>query len=118
MKYFIPVILSLMTLLIVVQAGKLAGLWNYTFWQPKYEDAKREVFTHTTSFVQGMTQDFNAAKLQYHTTQDEDVKNAIRSMVLHRAGQIDNSLLPLDLETWIKELKNPQGVEATYYGKH
>lgn len=97
-------VVAILSLFVITQIGNGVGLWNYTFWKPKYEDAKREVFTHTNSFVHGTIQDMNAARIDY-AKGNVETRRAIRSMVLHRAGQIDNNLLPYDLKVWIINLK-------------
>lgn len=77
----------------------------YRFWAPKMENAKREVFENTQSYVQGKISYLSQMRLDYESTMDMGQKQALRRMILTEAAQVDNSKLPADLRGFILRLK-------------
>ena len=64
----------------------------YRFWAPKIEDARREVFEQTQSYVQGKNTYIARLRLQYEMA-DGSKKSALRGLVLSEAATIDNNKL-------------------------
>jgi len=77
----------------------------YRFWAPKQENAKREVFENTQSYVQGKTEYLSRLRYEYQSLPAGPQKDAMRTMILSEASTVDNSKLPADLQGFIQQLK-------------
>lgn len=75
----------------------------YRFWAPKQENARREVFENTQSYVQGKTDYINALRLDYQGAEGVQ-KEALRRTILTEAGNVDISSLPVDLRSFVASL--------------
>ena len=82
-------------------AGNAMGFWSYQFWAPRQEQVRREVFEQTKSYRDGTRRDFDNLYLQYETEKDPDAKNAILSVIRHRAFGVDSNLLPNNIRNLI-----------------
>jgi hypothetical protein len=102
---------SFLALIVIYGLGFLAtggDLAIYKFWAPKQENAKRQVFEQTQSYVEGKREYLTRLRLEYETA-DEGHKAALREMILSEAANVDLSKLPPDLVSFIQSLKNNQG---------
>ena len=87
------------------------NLAHYSFWAPKQENARREVFEQTKAFQQGTIQELSKMYLQYSdptTTQNQ--KDALASVALHQTADFDIESLREknpQLSSWINSLRNP-----------
>jgi hypothetical protein len=79
-------------------------LLTYKFWAPKQENARRQVFEQTQSYVQGKVEYITRLRYQYAGA-DGAQKSALRTLILDEASTIDNSKLPPDLQAFIDTLK-------------
>ncbi len=85
------------------------------FWAPRMAAVERQIFVQTPSYVQGMQQELDSYHLDYLKAQskgDTGHMDAIADIVLHRADEIDNSLLSDDLQSWIQHLKAEREAKA------
>ena len=62
-------------------AGRMWGLWNFSFFAPKYENARREVFENSQSYVEGKRQELTK-KYDEWLRSDEQGKATIRIIVM------------------------------------
>src|ERR1700730_7137121 len=77
----------------------------YRFWAPKMENAKREVFENTQSYVQGKTEYIDRLRFQYQQAEPRSSQQAaIRQLIVSEASTIDNSKLPADLQGFIQQM--------------
>jgi len=90
---------------IVVFALQFMGLTSYKFFAPKYEEARREVFENTQSYVEGKRQELVKYRLEYMTTEDEAEKNALKMTILSSTANLDKSLLSYELQTFLRSLE-------------
>lgn len=79
----------------------------YKVFAPKREQVRREVFEQTKSYNQGMIQELQNMQFEYEQT-DKAHRAALRSIILHRAADYDETKLPSDLRTFIAKLKEEQ----------
>lgn len=79
-------------------------LFIYKFWAPKMENAKREVFENTQSYVQGKVEYIGRLRFQYQTAEGPQ-KEALKTLILSEASTVDNTKLPLELQAFIGGLK-------------
>lgn len=97
--------LGLAALAIVLLVAILWGLsaigWtHYRFWAPKYEEARREVFVETPSYVLGKRQFLSRLHHDWKTTDDSSHRAAICASARHEAATIDPEHLTPDLRAW------------------
>ena len=69
----------------------LLGLGYYKFFAPKKENIRREVFEQTQSYVHSRIQDLAKYKEEYDKAEDSQDKDAIRSLILVRFAEFDES---------------------------
>lgn len=81
----------------------------YKAFAPKYEDVRRETFEHSKAFNQGMIQELQNMQFQYEQASPEH-KQALASVILHRAADYDESKMPADLRSFVQGLKREQGL--------
>ncbi len=108
MKAFgIAVVSLILVVLLVVgldQFGFALGLWDVTFWGTRVQNAQRQVFEQTQSYVQGKREYLSRLREQYETA-DDTHKAALKELILSEASNVDNSKLPPDLAAFIQSLK-------------
>lgn len=88
MKKVFYVIASLVTMLALVFGLNYFGLVSFRFFAPKYENAKREVFENTQSFVEGKRQSLTKHYNEWRKSND-DAKSAIRMVVMQEFANFD-----------------------------
>lgn len=102
---FPRVFLGLIVLVIALYGiGFLAtggDLAIYRFWAPKRANAERQVFENTQGYVEGKIEYLNRLRFQYQ----DDPRPSLRIMILTEASTVDNNKLPLDLQSFIQNLK-------------
>ena len=99
------IIIGFILLILLIPFGlKLVGLANYSFFAPKYEEVRREVYENTKSYNDGVIRELQNMMLEYRTSNAEG-KAALKSIVLHRAVDFPNERLPNDVQNFIRELK-------------
>lgn len=79
----------------------------YKFFAPRQEAVRRQVFEQTKSYRQGMIQELQDMQFEYIKASPEH-KDALASLILHRAADFDEDRLPSDLRSFISELKRNQ----------
>lgn len=70
------------------------GLFNLQFWAPKYQDAKRNVFENTNSYVRGNQRDMENLFLAYKVEKDLEAKAAILDTLRHRVNGLPAEQVP------------------------
>ena len=83
---------SLLIISALIFGISLFGLGYYKFFAPKYEDAKRDVFENTKSYLHGVQQDLGKYYFEYQNA-DEEGKAAIKAVIRIRFAEVDESKL-------------------------
>lgn len=78
-------------LVILTFATGLVDLGYFKFFEPKKENIRREVFEQTQSYVHGKLQDLAKYKKEYDEAETQEDKDAIRSVILLRFAEFDES---------------------------
>lgn len=109
MKKEIAAVLGLLLLVFVVCLGLAWAVQGnefflYRYFGPKQEGVRREVFEQTKSYRQGMIQELQNMQFDY-VKADLEHKEALASLILHRAADFPEEDMPADLRTFIQELK-------------
>jgi len=77
----------------------------YKYFAPRQAAVEREVFEETKSYNDGMVQELQNMQFEYAKTTDVKAKDAMASIILHRAAAYDETKLPADLRSFIQDLK-------------
>lgn len=80
-------------------------LVSFKFWAPKMENAKRDVYINTNSYIMGKNETLSNLRMAYQSEDKPARKNALKVMILEQASNVDNSKLDPDLQTFIRDLK-------------
>lgn len=105
-RIFIAVVIFLIMLYglgFVVTGGNLT---IYKFWAPKMADAQRQVFENTQGYIQGKIDTLAQERLAYESADPGSAQQkALRTMIITEASTVDNTKLPLDMQSFIVGLK-------------
>ncbi|HVI41839.1 MAG TPA: hypothetical protein VM577_14405 [Anaerovoracaceae bacterium] len=82
----------------------------YKFFAPREEAVRREVFEQSKAYNEGMAQDLRHMQLEWIKAKPEQ-KAALASIILHQFAGYDTSKLPSDLQLFLNEVKQSQGVQ-------
>ena len=79
----------------------------YKYWAPKMESVRRDVFQQTPSYVQGTVSELYNMMYEYQKTTDQETKEAMASIILHRANEFaaTGNKLPDDLAELVTNLR-------------
>ena len=69
------------------------------------ENANREVFEQTQSYVEGKRQELTKYRLEYMEDKDSTDREAIRRTILSSFANFDENKLPADLQQFLDGLK-------------
>lgn len=76
----------------------------YQFFAPKYEQVRRETFEQSKAYRQGMVQELQNMQFEYAKANDKQ-KDALASVILHRAADVDERIMPPDLRSFVAALR-------------
>ena len=102
-QFFSSIGFILLALLAIV-ALSFFSLYHYQFFGPRFENARRQVFENTQSYVQGKREDLVRYRLQYETEKDSSAKEAIRRTILDDMANVDPSLLTPNQQDFLRSL--------------
>ena len=105
MKYFFIVVVALIGLVALTFFFDAMGIAEVKIFGVKKENARREVFEQTQSYVDGKRQDLLRWKLQYETEKDTVARKALRYTILHSMVGLDESTLSPSLQTFLQEIR-------------
>jgi len=104
MKIFLAIIGLIILSGLAIFGLQMAGLVNYSFFAPKYENVRREVFENTQSYVEGKRQEVVKYKLEYELAETDKEKMAIKYTILQTTANLDLNLLPVQLQSFVLSL--------------
>jgi hypothetical protein len=107
-KIGLSILGTIVALLAVIWVAQGNDFFMYKVFAPKYEAARRQTFEQSKAYNQGMIQELQNMQFQYEQA-DKAHKQALASIILHRAADYDESKLPIDLYQFIQKLKTNQG---------
>lgn len=76
----------------------------YRVFGLRYEQTRREIFEASKAYRQGAVQELQNMRFEYEQA-SKDHKQALASIILHRAADYDPEILPTDLRQFIDGLK-------------
>ena len=77
----------------------------FKVFAPKYEQVRRETFEQSKAYNQGMIQELQNMQFEYIKA-DHKHKEALSSVILHRAADYPIDKMPAELRAFINDLKN------------
>jgi hypothetical protein len=83
------------------------GLISYKFFGPKWEDARRDVYENTNSFVKGKLADTNKHMLEWKRSTDPVERNALKYTISQNLIDFDEDKYckSVELKAFIKKMK-------------
>ena len=78
------------------------------YFAPRYEAVRRETFEQSKAYRQGMVQELQNMQFAYEQADDAH-KAALADIILHRAADVDQTILPPDLYNFVAQLKREKG---------
>lgn len=103
MKTFLYGVLGFVGILALVFGLSYFGLVNFIFFATKYENAKREVYENTQSFIEGKRQSVTKYYDQWRKAGSIE-KNAIRSLVIQEFANFNLEYLMPQQKMWYEEI--------------
>jgi hypothetical protein len=103
-------ILAFISIIIIVGALDLGFGWFGVFKTKtigkQQQNANREVFKETQSYVDGMAQELSNLKFEYDKATEDIDKKAIENKIRHDFADFnENNLQSEDLRTWLKTIR-------------
>ena len=68
------------------------------------ESVKTDIYRENKSYVEGTVRDLRELHVDYVKANDSQ-KESLRSLILHRANELDWERLPVDVREFLKELR-------------
>ena len=99
------VLLGIVVILGLTWAGQGNDFFMFKVFAPKYEQVRRETFEQTKSYNQGMIQELQNMRFDYVKTDNQQQRDALASIMLHRAADYPEDKMPNDLRSFIADLK-------------
>ena len=99
---------------VVLAASVIFGLpWAFTgnslalfrTFAPKFEQVRRDTFEQSKAYRQGMVQELQNMQFQYEQASPSH-KAALRSVILHRAADVPDDALTVDLRIFVAQLRS------------
>lgn len=84
------------------------GLQMQRYFSPKVEAVRRQTFEQSKAYNQGMVQELQNMQFSYAQATDAQ-KDALASVILHRAADYDENEMPPDLRVFIRDLRRERG---------
>jgi hypothetical protein len=95
---------SVVLILLLTWAIQGNDFFMYQYFGPRYEQTRREIFEQSKAYNQGMQQELSNMQFEYYKASPEH-KQALASIILHRAADFDETRLTPDLRAFITQLK-------------
>lgn len=99
-------VLVLMALVAVTWVVQGNDFFLYKTFAPKYEQVRHDTFKQSQAYNDGMANELYKMRSEYASAKDDQTRDAIADMILHRASQYDTTRLPRDLQAFIIKLRN------------
>jgi len=105
MKEILATLLAIILLIVLGWGLVVNDFFMTKTFAPKYEQVRREVFEQSKAYNQGMIQELQNMQFEYIKA-DDNHKQALASIILHRAADFDENKLPYDLKQFIQNLRS------------
>ena len=96
-------VIIVITIIALLFGGNALGLWSYSVFAPKRENARREVFENTQSFVEGKRQSLTKYYNEFRKA-DAVEKEVLRMLILQDFANFDINKLNATQRGWYNEI--------------
>ena len=83
--------------------GPYLNLQVQRMWGTELESVKTDIYRENKSYVEGTVRELRALRVDY-VKADDSQKEALASLIIHRANELDTDRLPLDVRNFLKEI--------------
>lgn len=98
------VFISIIAFVALVFGGNYLAYQNDAFFMPKRESLRRDVMLNSRAYNEGMNIRLSSLHLQYTQAKTDDERDAIKGLVRVEVGAVDRSLLPLDIQAFLRQI--------------
>lgn len=105
LKYIGYGLAGLLVIFMLSQFGNALGLWNISFWGVKKENARREVFEQTQSYVEGKRQELLKLRTEYLNAEDEQAAAAIKFTIQQNFANVKDDHFDGVLGEFLRKMK-------------
>lgn len=105
MKAIAGILIAATCIVAITFGGNALGLWSYSFFAPKYENARREVFEKTQSYIESKRQSLTNYYDDFRKA-DNTEKLAIRKLMLQEFANFEIENLTATQQGWFKEMQD------------
>jgi len=95
-------IILLIGVFVVGGVGFSLGLTK--FFGTHMESIKTDIYRENKSYVEGTVRDLRELRVQYDAA-GEGHRDALRCLIIHRAGELSRERLPLDVREFLSKLE-------------
>ena len=104
LAYAVVGILALGVLAGLAFTLEIGGLQWKSYFAPKHEAVRREVFKETRSFNEAKIQQLTKYRLEYLRAETEADRSALASTIRHMFADYKIEMLPAELQAFLKEI--------------
>jgi len=92
----------------ITMGGSALGLWQMQVFGARTENARNNIYKHSTAHVEGTVRTIRRYQVEYLQATDEPSKKAIASMVVREADNVSDDELPADLYRFVSDMRSGQ----------
>ncbi len=93
-------LIALVVLALLIVGLNTLGITSIHIFGTRYENARREVFENSASYVQGKQQHLVRLHQDWQTAESESHRGAICSTARHEASTLKPEHLPASISSW------------------
>lgn len=101
--YFVKISLVMVAILAILFGIQYLSLTNFNFFAPKWQESNTEVWKNTSQYTDSTRRDLEDMYIQYQLTENENVRQSLKSIMLRRSSAIDPKYIPVEIQQLIKE---------------
>lgn len=99
----VSVFVGILAIIFVIGLFELGWM---KFFNPKYENVKREVFENTQSYTHGKIQDLAKYHYEYQNTKSPEDREALRQVIINRFAEFDESKIKSqELASFLRKMR-------------
>lgn len=107
LKWIGGIVVAAALLVVIAFAVPALRLQVMQVYGTNLESAKTDIYRENKSYIEGTLRDLRELRVDYIRA-DESHREALASLILHRANELDWERLPIDLRQFLSELRGEQ----------
>ena len=104
LKIAAAIIFGAVVLVVVAVIFSGANLEMTRFFGTRMESIRTDIYRENKSYIEGTVRDLRELRIQYDAA-GEGHRDALRSLIFHRAGELSWERLPLDVREFLSNLE-------------